>query len=160
MKKHIRVGIGFDVHRFAPKRKLFLGGIQIKHKYGLLGHSDADVILHAAGDAVLGALGLPDIGIHFPDTDKTLKDISSKLIIKKILHLLKSAGMRLVNLDCVIIAQSPRISPYRNKMLKSMSSIFGTKCINVKATTNEGIGFIGKNKGIACISAALLESQK
>ena len=156
MRNEIKIGLGYDVHRFARGRKLMLGGIRINHKMGLLGHSDADALLHAVSDAVLGALGLPDIGIHFPDSDPAFKDISSAIMLKKVMKLAAAAKMGVVNADCTVIAQSPKISPYRKKIIRSISSLLGTKRVNVKATTNEGLGFIGGNKGIACICAVLL----
>jgi 2-C-methyl-D-erythritol 2,4-cyclodiphosphate synthase len=160
LPEKIRVGIGYDIHRLARGRKLFLGGVAIKHKYGLVGHSDADALLHAVSDAVLGALGLPDIGVHFPDTDPSLKGISSKMILGKVMGLARKARMKVINADCVVVAESPRITPYRARMIRSLSGLLGTKNVNVKATTNEGIGFIGKNGGIACICAVLLTRRK
>jgi len=151
-----RVGIGYDIHRFKKGRKLFLGGVRIPHHQGLLGHSDADVLLHAVCDAMLGAAGLDDIGIHFPDKDNKYKDISSMVLLEKTFKLIKSRGYKVVNIDCTVIAQEPKIMPFRAGMKKNISGILGTPDINIKATTSEGIGPIGKSEGIACYSVALL----
>ncbi|MBU0951665.1 MAG: 2-C-methyl-D-erythritol 2,4-cyclodiphosphate synthase [Elusimicrobia bacterium] len=154
-----RTGFGYDIHKLVKGRKLFIGGVQIPYKLGLLGHSDADVLLHSISDAILGAACLDDIGIHFPNTDKKYKDISSLLILKKSYELMKSRGYEVENIDCTIIAQEPKIMPYRKEMIKNISKILNTSSINIKATTSEGIGPIGKKEGIACYSVALLSKQ-
>lgn len=153
----MKVGIGYDIHQLVRNRKLFLGGVKISHKRGLFGHSDADVVLHAISDALLGACGLDDIGVHFPDTDKKYKNISSKKILGKVYELIRRKKARVINVDCTIIAEEPNISKYRTAMKKCISEILNTKNVNIKATTNEGIGFIGKNKGIACFAVVLVK---
>jgi len=152
-----RCGIGYDVHRFKKGRKLILGGVRIPHPFGLIGHSDADVILHAISDAILGACGLRDIGVYFPNNDPQYKNISSRLILKKVFNLAKNKKFRIVNVDCMVIAEKPKINPYNTRMKKCISDILGTKNISIKATSNEGLGFIGKNKGIACFAIVLVK---
>jgi len=154
-----RTGFGYDIHKFAKGRKLFLGGVKIPYRHGLLGHSDADVLLHSISDALLGAACLGDIGIHFPNTDKKYKNISSLIILKKTYELVKSKGYKVQNVDCTILAQEPKVMPYRDEMIKNISKILNSSNINIKATTSEGIGAIGKREGIACYSVALLSKQ-
>lgn len=145
----IFVGIGYDIHRFKKNRKLILGGVKIPYRYGLSGHSDADVLLHAIADAILGAVGLNDIGIHFPNTSSKYRNISSKIILDKTYKMCKNRGYRVNNVDCTVIAQEPSISEYKYLMKKNISKIVETHNVNIKATTNEGLGLIGKKKGIA-----------
>jgi len=155
-KNNFRVGIGYDVHQLKNGRKLILGGVPIPFSKGLYGHSDADVVFHSISDAILGAAGLKDIGFHFPDTDQKYKDISSKIILKKVFNMVSKKGFKVVNIDCVVIAEEPKIGLYREKMKKNISEILQTKNVNIKATTNEKLGFIGEGKGIACFAVALL----
>ncbi|MHB1376533.1 MAG: 2-C-methyl-D-erythritol 2,4-cyclodiphosphate synthase [Candidatus Humimicrobiaceae bacterium] len=155
----MKIGIGYDVHAFCDKRKLILGGIEIKHSRGLLGHSDADVLVHSINDAILGALGLGDIGIHFPDTDMQYKDISSLVLLKKVIDLMKSNKFRIVNCDNILILEKPKIFPYIDLMKNKLSPIMGIEnsSLNIKATTTEGLGFCGRQEGAAAQSVVLLE---
>jgi len=157
-----RAGIGYDIHRLVKGRKLFLGGIQIPYSKGLYGHSDADVLLHAICDALLGGVGLSDIGEHFPNTDVKYKGISSTQLLKKVLQLIKKKGFKVVNLDTTVIVQAPRISLRRLEIQKSIARILSlrAKAVNLKATTAEGLGDIGKNKAIAAWCVALLRRRK
>jgi len=154
----IRVGHGYDVHRLVKGRKLILGGVEIPHTLGLLGHSDADVLVHAIMDALLGAASLKDIGTHFPDTDEKYKDISSIKLLKKVGSLIKNKGYSILNVDATVIAQKPKISPYIDKMRKNISQALNLEenKINIKATTTEGLGFEGKEEGIASICVCLI----
>jgi len=156
-----RAGIGYDIHRFGKNRKLVLGGVQIPYKLGLVGHSDADVLLHAISDAILGALGLHDIGYYFPPTDKKYKGISSKEILSKAKELLLERKFDIINIDTIIIVEKPKILPYVSEMKKVISSILeiGEDCISIKATTNENIGIIGKNLGIAAFAIVLIKKK-
>lgn len=158
----IRVGQGFDVHQFAKGRKLVIGGIEIPSEKGLLGHSDADVLLHAIADAALGAIALGDIGKHFPDTDPTYKDADSAKLLTSVWHLVKQEGYILGNLDCTIIAQTPKMAPYIEIIKERIAHILGVSIsqINVKATTTEWLGFIGREEGIAAQCVILLEKDK
>jgi 2-C-methyl-D-erythritol 2,4-cyclodiphosphate synthase len=153
-----RVGQGFDVHEFAEDRALIIGGITIPYEKGLLGHSDADVLLHAISDAILGALGLGDIGRHFPDTDQAFKDADSKILLTQIIAMMKQKNFQVGNVDCTIIAQKPKMAPYIPQMGKVIAEILGVHedCINVKATTTERLGFTGREEGIAAMAAVLL----
>ena len=163
MKKDIyRVGIGYDVHRLVKGRKLFLGGVNITHSKGLLGHSDADVLLHAICDALLGAAGLGDIGEHFPNTEIKYKDIRSAVLLKKVLLLLKDKHLKPVNLDTILIIETPNITPYKSKIERSITKLLdiSEKAISLKATTAEGIGDIGKNKAITTWCSVLLRRIK
>ncbi|MFH1678634.1 MAG: 2-C-methyl-D-erythritol 2,4-cyclodiphosphate synthase [Candidatus Omnitrophota bacterium] len=157
-----RAGIGYDIHRLVKGRKLFLGGIEIPYSKGLLGHSDADVLLHAICDAFLGAAGLSDIGEHFPDTDLKYKGIRSTELLKKVFRLIKNKGFMVVNLDTTIIAQAPRVSLWRQEIHNSLIRLLKLKpeAVNLKATTTEGLGDIGKNKAIAAWCVALLRRAK
>jgi len=154
-----RVGNGFDVHRFENGRKLILGGVEIPHETGLAGHSDADVVLHAITDAILGAIGEKDIGTHFPDTDPEFKDISSITILKETALKLKSKEYEIVNIDTVIISQQPRLSPYIDLMKINISKALGIleDQIGVKATTTEHLGFTGREEGIAATAIVLIK---
>lgn len=155
----MRIGHGYDVHRFCEGRPLFLGGVKIPYEKGLLGHSDADVLLHAICDALLGAAAMGDIGKHFPDTDEQFKGIDSKLLLKKVCEKINRKGLKVVNIDATVIAQKPKISPFVEKMKKNVAEILGTDIdsINIKGTTEEGLGFTGELKGIACHCVCLIE---
>ncbi|MFN3967145.1 MAG: 2-C-methyl-D-erythritol 2,4-cyclodiphosphate synthase [Endomicrobiia bacterium] len=159
-KNNFRIGIGYDIHQLKKGRELILGGVSIPSTRGLYGHSDADVVLHAVADAILGAGGLKDIGFHFPNNDKKYKDISSKIILKEVFRMVSKKGFKVVNVDCTIIAEEPKIQPYRENIKKNISGILQTENINIKATTNEKLGLIGKGKGIACFAVALLEKNE
>ena len=153
----MRVGIGYDSHRFTEGRKLTLGGVNIPFNKGLAGHSDGDVLCHAIIDSILGALGAGDIGLHFPDTDAAWKDASSIMLLTKIVELARKRGFELVWIDTVIIAESPKIAPYTASMKEVIShSGISPSIISIKAKTNEGMGFIGKGEGIAVHSICLL----
>jgi 2-C-methyl-D-erythritol 2,4-cyclodiphosphate synthase len=155
----MRIGTGYDIHRLVKGRKLVLGGVTIPFEKGLLGHSDADVLVHAVCDALLGAAGLGDIGLHFPDTDPRFKDISSMKILSKTAEMLNAKGFKVINLDATIMAEAPKISPYTTEMKKNISRIIETElnCVNVKATTFETLGMIGRGEGIAACCVALIE---
>lgn len=147
----IRVGMGYDVHKLTEGRDLVLGGVTIPWELGLLGHSDADVVVHAIMDAILGAAALRDIGRHFPDTDPQYKGISSILLLKKVGELLKEKGYRIVNLDATIIAQKPKLLPYIDTMIRNVAEALEIRedQVNIKATTEEGLGFTGTLQGIS-----------
>ena len=155
----MRIGIGYDVHRLVEGRKLILGGVTIPFEKGLLGHSDADVLIHAVCDALLGAAGLGDIGLHFPDNDPNLKDISSMIILSKTYNLLKDKGFTVINLDSTIMAEEPKITPFRATIQKNIARTIEIEpeCVNVKATTLETLGMMGKGEGIAALCIALIE---
>lgn len=157
----LRIGLGYDSHRFAPGRKLKIGGIEIEYKYGLLGHSDGDVMLHAISDALLGAGGLGDIGIYFPDTDPKYEGIDSKDILSKVVEKINDSGYEVINIDCVLISEEPKFQPYYEKIKKSISHLLGIKesQINIKAKSNEKMGFIGRKEGIVCYAIALLKAR-
>lgn len=154
----MKIGIGYDVHQLVPKRKLILGGVEIKYDKGLYGHSDADVLVHAINDAIIGALGLGDIGIHFPDSDISYKDISSIVLLKRVIAMMKDNGYEIVNSDNILIMEEPKIYTYFNLMKKALSEVMeiSEKQINIKATTTEGLGFCGRKEGIAAQSIILL----
>ena len=154
----MRIGIGYDVHRLVEGRRLVLGGVAIEYEKGLLGHSDADVLLHAVCDALLGASGLGDIGLHFPDTDPQYKDIDSIELLKRVRTMVDGQGYRIVNLDATVFAEAPRLAPYRNDMRRCIAEALqiDENRVNVKATTTEGLGVIGKGEGIAAMCAALV----
>jgi len=153
-----RTGIGFDVHAFADGRKLIIGGVDIPYDKGLTGHSDADVLLHAITDALLGSLALGDLGKHFPDTDKNYKDADSKILLRNAYDLIKEKGYKIGNIDAVISAQKPKLSPYIDEMRKIISKLLDTEIenVSVKATTNEKLGFVGREEGIAAFSTVLV----
>lgn len=155
-----RIGFGYDTHRFAENRKLVIGGVEISHPKGLLGHSDADVLLHAICDALLGAAGLRDIGYHFPDTDPAFKNIDSKILIRQTWNLVKSKGFQFGNLDCTLVAEAPKINPHIEAMKLCIASLLETEIgnIGIKATTNEKMGAIGREEGIAAYAVTLLFS--
>lgn len=154
----MRVGMGYDVHRLTEERKLILGGVEIPWEKGLLGHSDADVLVHAVMDALLGAAALGDIGKHFPDTDPAYKGISSILLLRHVTELLKKNGYAIGNVDATIISQKPKMAPHILKMRENMAEAMGISidCLNVKATTEEGLGFTGREDGIAAQAICLL----
>lgn len=155
----MRVGMGYDVHRLVKERDLIIGGIKIPHDLGLLGHSDADVLLHAIADALLGAAALGDIGKHFPDTDENFKDANSMDLLLNVRNLLKKEGYSVVNVDATIIAQRPKMRPYIEDMRKNISKVLGITLnqVNIKATTEEGLGFTGTEEGIAANAICLIE---
>lgn len=156
----MRVGTGYDVHRLTEGRDLIIGGVKIPYEKGLLGHSDADVLLHAIMDAMLGAAALGDIGKHFPDSDPAYKGISSVLLLKKVGELLGEKGFLVENIDSTIIAQAPKMKPYIEDMRKNIAEALemDLSCVNVKATTEEGLGFTGSGEGIAAQAVCLLTS--
>jgi len=156
----MRIGNGFDVHKFTKNRELFLGGIKIPYELGLEGHSDADVLLHAICDAILGAIGLGDIGLHFPDNDLSYKNIASKELLKKTNKMLKDKSYKICNIDATIIAEKPKISPYRDKIKQNIANILNIdfEKINIKATTTEQLGFIGRKQGIAAMCVVLIDN--
>lgn len=153
-----RVGWGYDAHRFAAGRPLVLGGVEIPHQRGLEGHSDADVLLHAICDAILGALGRGDIGEHFPDTDETYRGISSLKLLKTVNDLALADGYQVGNIDAVVLAEEPKISEHKRKMkfLIAFELAIDETAVNIKATTNEGMGFVGRREGIAAYACVLL----
>ena len=155
----MRVGIGYDIHRLVKGRPLILGGVPITHPKGLLGHSDADVLVHAICDALLGAAGLGDIGLHFPDTDPQYKDISSLKLLSKICRMLAGKSFGIINLDAIIFAEAPKLGSHRSEMLASIAKAMNIAldAINIKATTTEGLGVIGKGEGIGAMCVALIE---
>lgn len=155
----MRIGIGYDVHKLVFGRDLILGGEKIPFEKGLLGHSDADVLIHAVMDSILGALAMRDIGFHFPDTDDAYKGIDSKLLLKKVDNIMKEKGYCIVNIDSVIMAQKPKLQNYIDKMRENISDILNIdkNQISIKATTTEKLGFIGREEGIAVEAVCLLE---
>lgn len=152
-------GIGYDVHRFAEGRPLVLGGVTIPHTHGLEGHSDADVLCHAIADAVLGAMGKPDIGFYFPPGEASCKDISSLKILVKCRELADEAGLKIVNVDSTLIAEAPKVLPHREAMRKNIGEALGIspERVGIKATTNEMMGFIGRKEGIAAMAVAQVD---
>lgn len=158
----MRIGIGYDVHQLCEGRKLILGGVEIPFERGLLGHSDADVLIHAMMDAILGALGMGDIGKHFPDSDPAYKGISSVKLLTHVTDLMLQAGYQLGNLDAVVIAQRPKIGPYFQQMKEILAEALQCKPeqINLKATTEERLGFTGREEGMAAQAVCLLEEKK
>lgn len=158
-KRPIRVGFGYDVHRLVEGRPLILGGIKIPYLYGLQGHSDADVLLHAICDALLGAIGEGDIGRHFPDTDSQYRDIQSTLLLQRTMEKVEGKKFHLINVDATLVAQKPKLAEHIPKMVKKISEILRveTERVNVKATTEEGLGFTGRGEGIAAYAVVLVE---
>ncbi len=156
-----RVGFGYDAHRLVKGRKLILGGIEIPFKKGLLGFSDADVLCHAIGDALLGALNLGDLGTHFPDTDERYKDISSLKLLSVINEKIKKQNSEIVNIDSTVVAQEPKLSSYIDEMREKISEALGIKeeNVSVKATTTEGMGFVGKGEGMSAFCVVLLKEK-
>lgn len=155
----MRVGLGYDVHKLVKDRELILGGVKIGYEYGLLGHSDADVLVHAIMDALLGAAALGDIGKHFPDTDERYKGISSITLLQHVAKLLKENGYRVGNIDAIIIAQKPKMAPYIENMRENIARALEIERerVSVKATTEEGLGFTGTGEGIASQAICMLE---
>lgn len=155
----MRIGFGYDVHALAEDRKLFLGGVEVPHSRGLLGHSDADVLLHAISDAILGALSEGDIGLHFPDTDASIKGIESRKILYHAVGLAKDRGFTIANIDTTIVCQEPKIAPFRTAIIDSIASIasISRDRVSVKAKTTEGLGFTGREEGIEAYAVCLLE---
>ena len=155
----IRSGIGYDIHRLAEGLKLVLGGVEIAHARGLEGHSDADVLSHAIADALLGAIGAGDIGQHFPNTDESIRGISSIEILKRVADLLNQKGARVINIDATVIAEAPKLTPHAVAMRQNIASAIGVSesDVSVKATTNERLGPIGQGEGIAAIAIATVE---
>ncbi|KMY52571.1 2-C-methyl-D-erythritol 2,4-cyclodiphosphate synthase [Bacillus sp. FJAT-27231] len=153
-----RIGQGFDVHEFAENRPLIVGGVTIPHEKGLIGHSDADVLLHTVTDAVLGAIGEGDIGRHFPDTDPTFKDADSAVLLEHVWKIVKEKGFVLGNVDCTIMAQRPKMAPYIGQMRERIAGLLKADIsqVNVKATTTEKLGFVGREEGIAAQAVVLL----
>ena len=156
----IRCGIGYDVHRLAEGRKLILGGVEIAHSHGLEGHSDADVLCHAIADALLGAIGEGDIGHHFPNTDESIRGISSIEILRRVNALLSEMRARAVNVDATLIAEAPKIAPHIPAMRERIAAVLNleTSRVSIKATTNEGLGAIGRGEGMAAMAVATVET--
>lgn len=154
----MRIGHGYDVHQLVAGRKLIVGGVDIPHDKGLLGHSDADVLLHAICDALLGAAALGDIGKHFADTDAKFKNIDSRILLREVARLINHAGYRVGNIDATIIAQAPKMAPHIARMVENIAADLGVamNAVNVKATTTEKLGFAGRGEGIAAEAVALL----
>ena len=155
----IRIGFGTDFHRLTADRDLWIGGVKIPHYKGALGHSDADVLLHAICDALLGAAGLGDIGVHFPDTAAEFKNIDSKILLKRTIALVKNEGFSVVNIDSTLCLQAPKIRPYIHAMQEAIAEIAGltAKDISIKATTTEQLGFVGREEGLVAYAVVLLE---
>jgi len=156
----IRVGQGFDVHKFSTGRLCIIGGVTIDHPLGLQGHSDADVLLHAISDAILGAAGLGDIGHHFPDNNLKFKDMSSRDILKIVVSLIQEKGYAVNNIDATVICEQPKIAPYTEKMIKNIAEdcLCELSQINIKATTTEGLGFTGRSEGIAAQAICIIKA--
>jgi len=154
----MRIGHGFDVHRLVPDRPLILGGVTIPYEYGLLGHSDADVLLHAVCDAILGALALGDIGRYFPDTDEAYKGVDSLLLLQHVVGLAQERGFRVGNLDTTIVAQRPKLAPHVAQMVTNLARVcqIQSGCVNVKATTTEQLGYTGRGEGISAHAVVLM----
>lgn len=154
----IRIGAGYDVHRLVPGRALWLGGVQVPHTVGALGHSDADVLLHALCDALLGAIGAGDIGLHFPDTDERWKGVDSKVLLAQVADMVRAQGWSVVNVDMSLILERPKIKPHIPGMQAVIAPLLGVDLadVSIKATTNEGMGFVGREEGVAAHAVALL----
>ena len=161
MNSDYRTGIGFDVHAFAEGRKLIIGGVEIPFDKGLQGHSDADVLLHAISDALLGALVLGDIGKHFPDTDPKFKDADSTILLKEVYKLILDKGYVLGNIDSIVAMEKPKLAPYISKMQNKIAEILGTETenISIKATTTEKLGFVGRGEGVSAFATVLLNKK-
>lgn len=157
----MRIGFGYDVHQLVDDRRLILGGVDIPYIKGLLGHSDADVLIHAIMDSILGALALGDIGKHFPDTDMAYKDIDSMLLLERVFNIMNEKGYEVGNIDATVAAQAPKLAPYIECMRRNICEVLNTPIdnINVKATTTEGLGFVGREEGISSYSVCLLKKQ-
>jgi len=154
-----RFGIGFDAHRLVEGRRLVLGGVEIAHERGLEGHSDADVLAHAVIDALLGAAGLGDIGLHFPDDDERWRDADSLDLLRRVSGLLDDGGLTVVHVDATVLAEAPKVSPHRDAMRAALADALGIEdgAVNVKATRGEGMGFVGRQEGIAALAVATVE---
>ncbi|HBE72845.1 MAG TPA: 2-C-methyl-D-erythritol 2,4-cyclodiphosphate synthase [candidate division Zixibacteria bacterium] len=161
-KKISRIGIGYDIHRLRKGRRLVLGGVTIPHPRGLDGHSDADVICHAVADSLLGAAGLGDIGLHFPDTDRRYRGVSSLKLLSEVAGLLKKKKASIINIDAVLIAEKPKVAPYASPMRKNIGRALGIPPgrVSVKATTNEGLGPVGRSQGMAALAVSLVETKE
>ena len=157
-----RAGIGYDAHRFGSNRKLVLGGVEIPHERGLEGHSDADVLSHAIADALLGAIGQSDIGHHFPNTDESIRGISSLEILRRVGELLERNNFRIANLDATLIAEAPKIGPYLAEMRGKIAATLGVELgqVGIKATTNEGMGAVGRGEGMVAMAVASVEQKE
>jgi len=155
----MRVGFGYDIHRLKTGNELILGGVKIKYEKGLEGHSDADVLVHAVVDALLGAAGLEDIGVHFPDDDESLRGISSLIILKKVKEMVDTKNYVIENIDVAVVMEKPKLSPYYKRIKENISEVLKLPedDINIKASTNEGLGFVGKEEGIAAFCVASLK---
>ncbi len=155
----MKIGIGYDVHRLSEDRKLILGGVNVPFEKGLMGHSDADVLLHAIGDALLGAAALGDLGVHFPPNDKKYKDISSLILLQKIFQLLLKSNFEIVNIDATIVAEKPRLKPFISQMRQNIAEVLKLDIaqVSIKATSTEGLGFAGRGEGIAAYAVCLIE---
>ncbi len=158
----MRIGQGYDVHQLVEGRRLVIGGVDIPHDKGLLGHSDADVLLHAICDALLGAAALGDIGRHFSDSDARFKNIDSRILLREVLHMVRKAGYRISNVDATIIAQAPKMAPHIPRMVEIIAADLGLEkdAVNVKATTTEHLGFAGRGEGIAAQAVVLLLAEQ
>jgi 2-C-methyl-D-erythritol 2,4-cyclodiphosphate synthase len=152
----VRCGLGVDTHRFAPGRRLVLGGVEVPSERGLAGHSDADVLAHAVTDSILGAAGLGDIGAHFPDTDPRWKDADSLVLLREVVALAASAGWSVAHVDATVMLERPKVAPFRDAMAASLAAATGGT-VSVKATTGEGMGFVGREEGVAALAVATLE---
>jgi 2-C-methyl-D-erythritol 2,4-cyclodiphosphate synthase len=155
----VRTGIGYDSHRLLSGRPLVLGGVEIPHEQGLEGHSDADVLAHAVIDALLGAAGLGDIGEHFPDTDEAWRDADSLHLLRAIVAMVIARGLEIVNVDCTVVIEAPKLSPYRAQIRERLAESLGLASarVNVKASSGEGVGFVGRGEGVAALAVASLE---
>ena len=157
----IRIGHGYDVHKLVPERKLIIGGVTIPHETGLLGHSDADVLSHAIADALLGAAGKRDIGYYFPDTDPQFKGVSSLFLLSKVMELIRKDGYEIGNIDCTLIAQAPKMAPHIVNMIENIAKALNISAddINIKATTEEKLGFTGRKEGISAHAVCIIEKK-
>ena len=152
---NFRIGFGYDVHRLVEGRRMVLGGVQIDHPRGLAGHSDADVLTHAVMDAILGAAGLGDIGMHFPDTDPRYKDADSLFLLERVMRLIGLQGLAVGNIDATVVLQQPRLAPHRRRIQETLAGVVSAP-FNLKATTTEGLAFTGRGEGVAAYAVALL----
>lgn len=155
----VRVGFGFDVHQLQAGKELWIGGIQLSHTKGTVGHSDADVLIHAICDALLGAAGMRDIGFHFPDTSKEFKNIDSKILLARVMDLLKKENYSIGNVDCTLVLETPKINPHIDKMKQTLAPILTieTSDIGIKATTNEKMGYVGREEGVCAYAVVLIQ---
>lgn len=155
----MRVGLGYDSHRLAEGRRLVLGGVEIPFEKGCVAHSDGDALIHAICDALLGAAGLSDIGSHFPDTDSQYKNIDSKILLAKVVELLSQKRLKINNVDCTIVIEQPKMSPYHDAMVQTLSEVMGIEParLTIKAKTNEKMGFVGSGEGVVCLATCILD---